>query len=569
MQKIIDFILENWEADLMLSTLLYEIAVRIWPTEKSRSIITLVFRAINYIVPDRSTVTTEVKKKTVAGRIIEKIIKKHLIVLLVCLSTISFAQNNGGFKALASYNTDSATVRTYINNLQLQYGNVGGLYYNRQSSKWRAYEDSTWIDLIQSGGTTFALTNGSGTTANGTAVDLGGLLTQNANVNGDAQTYNARFTNIDRFDVDNVNTINLSDALAASLTLAGDADLSGNNTSLNGTTSINFTAPTGIFTGHYNFSANATFPGLNVGTFAGDPSAPVNGDVVYNSTTNNLRARINGSWVSLGGGGITNTAAANEMMKSNGTNAVPSGIFSTTDGSALLGNTSDAGTLRSISAQGSDANIQLQILAKGASPLVLRGGTIGILNAGSDRIDIDPGLMRIYNTKVAATDEILDIRGATGLVANPDGDGVSLTGGTGINAGVGGNINITSGTAATSNAPGNINITAANNANLDDSGSIIISAATYTGTGGARVNVLNTGAISLLNANGNGFFIQGQNFEYRDSSGNPILTSNDGATFTIDASFAGEIIFSNLQTDCVGATTGRVYNNAGILSICP
>jgi hypothetical protein len=51
------------------------------------------------------------------------------------------------------------------------------------------------------------------------------------------------------------------------------------------------------------FNPNATTPGLNVGSHAGDPSGPSNGDMVYNSSLNALRARINGSWVSLGAGG--------------------------------------------------------------------------------------------------------------------------------------------------------------------------------------------------------------------------------------------------------------------------
>ncbi len=48
------------------------------------------------------------------------------------------------------------------------------------------------------------------------------------------------------------------------------------------------------------FSPNGTNPGLNVGSFAGDPSAPADGDLVYNSSTNELRARINAAWVTVG-----------------------------------------------------------------------------------------------------------------------------------------------------------------------------------------------------------------------------------------------------------------------------
>jgi hypothetical protein len=60
------------------------------------------------------------------------------------------------------------------------------------------------------------------------------------------------------------------------------------------------------------FSHSATQAGINVGPVAGDPSTPVNGDIWYNSTSNNLIARINGgnqqlnsvkAWVNFNGTG--------------------------------------------------------------------------------------------------------------------------------------------------------------------------------------------------------------------------------------------------------------------------
>lgn len=66
------------------------------------------------------------------------------------------------------------------------------------------------------------------------------------------------------------------------------------------------------------------------------------------------------------GGGITNTAAANEMMKSDGTNAVPSGIFSTVAGDLTMG-TGLAGAARVIQATGSAAEVGLNIKIKGNS----------------------------------------------------------------------------------------------------------------------------------------------------------------------------------------------------------
>lgn len=56
------------------------------------------------------------------------------------------------------------------------------------------------------------------------------------------------------------------------------------------------------------FAPDATTAGLNVGSVAGDPSVPANGDLWYDSTANELTARINGANVALGsggGGGIT------------------------------------------------------------------------------------------------------------------------------------------------------------------------------------------------------------------------------------------------------------------------
>lgn len=55
------------------------------------------------------------------------------------------------------------------------------------------------------------------------------------------------------------------------------------------------------------FAPNGTTAGINVGSVAGDPSAPANGDLWYDSTANELTARINGANVALGGGssGIT------------------------------------------------------------------------------------------------------------------------------------------------------------------------------------------------------------------------------------------------------------------------
>lgn len=60
------------------------------------------------------------------------------------------------------------------------------------------------------------------------------------------------------------------------------------------------TLPAGV---RQTFAPDATTPGINVGSVAGDPSTPSNGDLWYNSTDNQLTARINGASVDLGAGG--------------------------------------------------------------------------------------------------------------------------------------------------------------------------------------------------------------------------------------------------------------------------
>lgn len=86
--------------------------------------------------------------------------------------------------------------------------------------------------------------------------------------------------------------------------------------------------------------------------------------------------------------GLTNTAAANELMKSNGTNAVSSGIFSTTLGDLNLG-TGATGTNRTILSDGSGPNIDMTFNTKGTGIIFFHGSnyqfldTLLILPAGA------------------------------------------------------------------------------------------------------------------------------------------------------------------------------------------
>jgi hypothetical protein len=83
------------------------------------------------------------------------------------------------------------------------------------------------------------------------------------------------------------------------------------------------------------FAPNATTAGINVGSLAGQPSVPANGDMVYNTSANALQAYINSAWVSLGaggGGGITtlNTLTASTQTFAVGTTGTDFAISSAT-----------------------------------------------------------------------------------------------------------------------------------------------------------------------------------------------------------------------------------------------
>ena len=93
-------------------------------------------------------------------------------------------------------------------------------------------------------------------------------------------------------------------------------------------------ASANTWTGKQAFVPGASGAGMNAGSLAGNPSAPVNGDIWYNSTANALNAQINGSTVSLGSGGGANangyyvvSQAANAPTNAVNLGALPSGLL--------------------------------------------------------------------------------------------------------------------------------------------------------------------------------------------------------------------------------------------------
>ena len=110
------------------------------------------------------------------------------------------------------------------------------------------------------------------------------------------------------------------------------------------------------------FNPDATTPGVNVGSYAGNPSTKVNGDMWYNSTTNALNAYINGATVSLGagggGGGSTTLAGLTDVNLT----SIASGDFLKYNGSEWINRTAanvrtDLGLVIGTNVQAYDATL--------------------------------------------------------------------------------------------------------------------------------------------------------------------------------------------------------------------
>lgn len=125
------------------------------------------------------------------------------------------------------------------------------------------------------------------------------------------------FSLLQTFDADqgiNIGTMNLTDPGSAGALniVGGDVSVVGGGLfaqSLNINLGNFAVSSAGVLTFadgvRQTFNPNGTTPGLNVGSLAGDPSTPINGDIWYDSTANELTARINGVNVALGAGGAS------------------------------------------------------------------------------------------------------------------------------------------------------------------------------------------------------------------------------------------------------------------------
>ncbi len=111
------------------------------------------------------------------------------------------------------------------------------------------------------------------------------------------------------------------------------------------------------------FNPNGTTAGINVGSHTADPSSPANGDLWYDSTANELTARINGSNVALGAGGGGGSVATDTIFDAKGDLAVGTGSNTSsklavgTNGYVLTADSAEATGLKWAAASGSGPSI--------------------------------------------------------------------------------------------------------------------------------------------------------------------------------------------------------------------
>ena len=234
----------------------------------------------------------------------------------------------------------------------------------------------------------------------------------------------------------NSKTLTVSNTLTFTGADGSSVNFPGNGTAAYTTTSNSWSA--GV---KQTFAPDATNAGINVGSLAGDPSSPVNGDIVYNSSTNNLRAYIAGAWVSLGSGGgggvtsfqtslsgLTPSTATTGVVTLAGTLGVASGGTGATTLSGLLrGNGTSAITGSATVALASEVSGTLLVgnggtgIGTNTAFAVVLGGTtnggaltqvVGVGNAGQVLTSNGAGLAPTWQTG-GATVALNSVVGAT------------------------------------------------------------------------------------------------------------------------------------------------------------
>jgi hypothetical protein len=181
-EKILKFIIDNWY--IGLGAIVYDILVRIIRTKKNISILDKVYKFLSFIIPNRSVNTTTIIKENTSVGPTQTTTRNHVLKMVVFLMMLSFsgyAQSNPNFKSVRFVNVTDSTTVTAVNGT-IYYLDQVNPAYSRPGPKFKIYENNTWSDLLGQG--PFVLGNGSGTTADGDHVNLGGPMTSSEVIDG-------------------------------------------------------------------------------------------------------------------------------------------------------------------------------------------------------------------------------------------------------------------------------------------------------------------------------------------------------------------------------------------------
>lgn len=613
MQKLLNFIMENWEQGLGIAAIVYELAARFIPTEKNRSILDLAFKIVSVIVKNRRKPSpideTLAGSQSVKNKILVDRAKHIVYTLLILVSVSAGAQTNSTFKAARSYNADSLTVQTEVTGLESMYDSVGALYYNRQASpaKWRIFYNHAWHDLIQSGGGGGGLTGANnGLHISGANAQLGGTLNQNTTVSFNTGSYALTF------DATNDNT-NFSLGNNVHLEANDNMELIATDYSIDGSTMTANIDDITVFDSNFTLFSN-------VNTTLGGTDVLLNGT---NSITGNTNAfgMTTTSSITLNSDDVIGNTAGNTIFNTvtnaSGTISNESDIFIATN---ILGN-------KEISFNATDLTIQnntgdVFVSASGDLDLTANSYTLSGIAAAS------PSTMFFRGDGVwavpgggggspggADTDIQFNDSGAFGgesaFTYNQTTDLATLTGDFRlVNTGVNGRLfdssdgtptgtrnsylsyNI-SGTAASTflgstdgTRSGSLSLSG-NNAN----GAAILSATNSGGgLGSSSLQMTSESAtksalLATIGTGTNTNRIVAQNSSTPTASAELLLTPtvitlrNTGATtaeqtisanaITFTPPSGGFIVFQNLPTSCSGVPTNGLANVGGVLTICP
>jgi len=215
-----------------------------------------------------------------------------------------------------------------------------------------------------------------------------------------------------------------------------------NDLSITGLNNFNISSVANIFNGYAFFNdpmqvkGSAAAAALNLFPYAGDPGTPANGDLWYNSTSNELKARINGATVALGagGGGVTSVSALSPLFTTSNPTTTPTFTAVNQNANLFYGGAStgaaSAPTFRALTNYDLP-HIRRTVTGTGAITQADDQGVIYFNSASPINFTID---QLIVNSGAEF------INKGSGTVTFLNGTGVTIVGGTTLTAGSVGNI---------------------------------------------------------------------------------------------------------------------------------